>query len=137
VPGGRPSSQANSLLASTDGAIHLRRRSSMEPVIEICDLPVVDLKQPGAAKAVVDACRTHGFFAIQDHGITLIDELFAHSKAFFSLPQALKESYTAPDFRGYTAPGSEMLDPANDKTVDRKVHTSFLILNSHISFEQR
>jgi isopenicillin N synthase-like dioxygenase len=93
---------------------------------EVCELPTVNLKQPDAAKAVVEACRSHGFFAIQDHGITLIDELFAHSKAFFDLPQAAKDSLAAPDFRGYTAPGSEMLDPANDMTFDRKVCISLL-----------
>jgi hypothetical protein len=76
--------------------------------VEICDLPVVSLKQGDAAAAIVDACRSHGFFVLQEHGITLVEELFAQSKAFFDLPRDIKDTIkAAPTLRGYSAPGAE------------------------------
>jgi isopenicillin N synthase-like dioxygenase len=62
--------------------------------LEVCDLPVVSLKQDDAGDAIVDACKSHGFFVLQDHGITLIEELFVQSKAFFDLPRTLSKLHT-------------------------------------------
>lgn len=59
-------------------------------------VPTVDLNDdPEKASAVMgDALRTYGFFYVTNHGIPtrLIDEQFAQSRAFFSLPLSTKRS---------------------------------------------
>jgi non-haem dioxygenase in morphine synthesis N-terminal len=93
--------------------------------VEICDLPVVSLKQGDAAAAIVDACRSHGFFVLQEHGITLVEELFAQSKAFFDLPRDIKDTIkAAPTLRGYSAPGAEVLDPEHQRGFESKVRST-------------
>jgi non-haem dioxygenase in morphine synthesis N-terminal len=93
--------------------------------VEICDLPVVSLKQDDAGDAIVDACKSHGFFVLQDHSITLIEELFAQSKAFFDLPRDTKNTIKAAHtLRGYSAPGAEVLDPENQTGFESKVSYS-------------
>eukprot|EP00953_Heterococcus_sp_UTEX-ZZ885_P012079 6944-Heterococcus_DN1.PRE.1 len=89
--------------------------------VEICDLPVVSMKQDDAGDAIVDACKSHGFFVLQDHDITLIEELFAQSKAFFDLPRDTKNTIkAAATLRGYSAPGAEVLDPENQTGFESK-----------------
>jgi gibberellin 2beta-dioxygenase len=51
-------------------------------------IPCVDLSAAGAAGAVVDACRSVGFFKATNHGVPagLVDALEAVATAFFALP---------------------------------------------------
>ncbi|KAL6848946.1 hypothetical protein ACP4OV_021529 [Aristida adscensionis] len=51
-------------------------------------IPCVDLSAPGAAVAVVDACRSVGFFRATNHGVPagLAEALEARAMAFFALP---------------------------------------------------
>jgi isopenicillin N synthase-like dioxygenase len=73
----------------------------------------------------VDACKSHGFFVLQDHGITLIEELFAQSKAIFDLPRDVKNTIkVAHTLRGYSAPRAEVLDPENQTGFESKVSYS-------------
>jgi gibberellin 2beta-dioxygenase len=55
---------------------------------EAAAIPCVDLWAPGAAAAVVDACRSVGFFKATNHGVpaALVDALEAGATAFFALP---------------------------------------------------
>ncbi|GJM89733.1 hypothetical protein PR202_ga05949 [Eleusine coracana subsp. coracana] len=56
--------------------------------VEPAAIPTVDLSAPGAAAAVVDACRTVGFFRATNHGVParLAEKLEAGAMAFFALP---------------------------------------------------
>ena len=58
------------------------------------------------------ALTTHGFFTITDHGITdeVLHSSYRLSKDFFSLPDAVKNTYAHPEkagARGYTPYGKE------------------------------
>ena len=58
------------------------------------------------------ALTTHGFFTITDHGISdeILQSSYKFSKDFFSLPEAVKNTYAHPDkagARGYTPFGKE------------------------------
>ncbi|GJN15210.1 hypothetical protein PR202_gb02105 [Eleusine coracana subsp. coracana] len=56
--------------------------------VEPAAIPTVDLSAPGAAAAVVDACRGVGFFRATNHGVParLAEDLEAGAMAFFALP---------------------------------------------------
>lgn len=83
-------------------------------------IPVVDLAQfsgtPQQKTAFVDALgkayEEVGFVAVKNHGITdeTIQNLYANTKAFFSLPADAKRKYEIPGLagqRGYTSFGKE------------------------------
>nr|CAB3500359.1 unnamed protein product [Digitaria exilis] len=82
-------------------------------------LPVVDLASPdlrAAAAAVRQACVEHGFFYVTNHGVdsTLMESLFAESKAFFDLPMEEKmKLQRSSNHRGYTPPYAEKLDASS------------------------
>nr|CAB3495460.1 unnamed protein product [Digitaria exilis] len=82
-------------------------------------LPVVDLVSPdlrAAAAAVRQACVEHGFFYVTNHGVdnTLMESLFAESKAFFDLPMEEKmKLQRSSNHRGYTPPYAEKLDASS------------------------
>ncbi len=57
-------------------------------------VPTIDIGQPAAAKlAEVDrACRDHGFFLLEGHGLDdLIERTFLQAERFFSAPSRVKE----------------------------------------------
>lgn len=65
------------------------------PVINISPLlpdAAADEQQKQTAVRIAEACRTHGFFYIEGHGVSeaLQQELEAVSKAFFALPESEK-----------------------------------------------
>jgi isopenicillin N synthase-like dioxygenase len=61
------------------------------PTISVAALRTGDSGN-AVARAIGEACRSYGFFAIVDHGIpsTLSDDLLRASRAFFALPDARK-----------------------------------------------
>lgn len=68
---------------------------SQLPIINISSLllkATPDVAQQETAARIGEACRTHGFFYIDDHEVSeaLQQELEAVSKAFFALPEAEK-----------------------------------------------
>ncbi|MFA6219731.1 MAG: 2-oxoglutarate and iron-dependent oxygenase domain-containing protein [Erythrobacter sp.] len=86
------------------------------------DIAVVSLAQPieSIADELGRSFREYGFAVIRDHGIAqdLIDRAEALSKAFFALPDEVKQAYHIPGgggARGYTPFGVE-------KAKDAKVH---------------
>ncbi|BBK32714.1 isopenicillin N synthase-like dioxygenase [Stella humosa] len=87
---------------------------------EATNLPVLDLRrfEAGGAEradflsALTEQAHRFGFFYVVGHGIdpAFIDEFFAASRRFFSLPDADKlaiEMVNSPHFRGYTRAGRE------------------------------
>lgn len=94
-------------------------------------IPVIDISSTNAAASeeLLSAASTHGFVYIEnnDTGISssTIDELFALSKKFFSLPVEVKEqaaikSNEAGSNVGWLKQGVEKLDPATQKKPDVK-----------------
>jgi isopenicillin N synthase-like dioxygenase len=93
------------------------------------EIPLIDLgparTDGGAARrrvarAIDDACREIGFFAIIGHGVSdrLVDELRRTAHAFFELPLADKlaaRHSVAGMNRGYHPVGRETLSAANDE----------------------
>ncbi|KAF8698453.1 hypothetical protein HU200_035193 [Digitaria exilis] len=74
----------------------------------------------------VQACVEHGFFYVTNHGVdnTLMESLFAESKAFFDLPMEEKmKLQRSSNHRGYTPPYAEKLD-ASSKFVGWKIIAS-------------
>lgn len=84
------------------------------------NIPVVDLEDwsaPGAARqkfvrAVGDAMMEIGFFAVRNHGVPdeLTQRAYESGRAFFHLPQAVKDAYhdaAKHGQRGYTGFGTE------------------------------
>jgi isopenicillin N synthase-like dioxygenase len=56
------------------------------------------------------ACESAGFFYVVDHGVRhdAIDAIFAAARAFFDLPQGLRDAldvHRSPNFRGYVPMG--------------------------------
>ncbi len=85
----------------------------MIPVVNLADFRSGD---PQAKAAFVQqlgkAYETVGFVAVRNHGIpdALIADLYRSVQDFFSLPDAVKQSYERPDLagqRGYTSFGRE------------------------------
>uniref|UniRef100_A0ACD5U0N4 Uncharacterized protein n=1 Tax=Avena sativa TaxID=4498 RepID=A0ACD5U0N4_AVESA len=66
-------------------------------------VPTVDLSAPGAAAAVVTACRGVGFFRATNHGVpaALAEALEARAAAFFALPQEEKLEHASARPLGY------------------------------------
>ena len=86
------------------------------------EIAVVSLAQPldSIAEALGRSFEEYGFAVIRDHGIPheLIERAEAMSKAFFALPDDVKQAYHIPGTggaRGYTPFGTE-------KAKDAKVH---------------
>jgi isopenicillin N synthase-like dioxygenase len=91
-------------------------------------VPIIDLapaRQGGrgerlqVARAIDQACREIGFFAITGHGVpaALVDDLRTAAHAFFSLPASDKQALRHPvagTNRGYHPVGGEALAKAND-----------------------
>ncbi|MFD2645926.1 isopenicillin N synthase family dioxygenase [Pseudomonas japonica] len=86
-------------------------------------IPVIDVSAlregreiPKALVMEIDkACREIGFFTIINHGIdaAVIDEVLAQTRAFFDLPQDLKDSveiHKSPYMRGYFNQGADKSD---------------------------
>ncbi|OEL24563.1 Gibberellin 2-beta-dioxygenase [Dichanthelium oligosanthes] len=66
-------------------------------------VPAVDLSNPGAALAVVDACERFGFFKVVNHGVPMgvVDRLDAEAARFFASPQAEKDASGPANPLGY------------------------------------
>jgi isopenicillin N synthase-like dioxygenase len=86
-------------------------------------IPVIDVGgEPSAVAAQIDeACRTHGFFTIVDHGIEpgRLDQLVALAHAFFALPEEEKERiamrHGGKAWRGWFGVGDELTDGVPDR----------------------
>nr|URS64327.1 gibberellin 2-oxidase 2 [Wurfbainia villosa] len=76
-------------------------------------IPVVDLSEPGAAEAIVSACRDFGFFKVAGHGIPmeLMQRLEVEALRFFHSPQAEKEKAGVANPFGY---GNKRIGPNGD-----------------------
>ncbi|KAJ7546118.1 hypothetical protein O6H91_08G025400 [Diphasiastrum complanatum] len=75
------------------------------------------------AAQIRQACLESGFFYVVNHGIDLqfINEVFKHSKRFFSLPLEEKMKVLQDkNNRGYTPYAEEMLDPDKQSRGDSK-----------------
>jgi isopenicillin N synthase-like dioxygenase len=88
------------------------------------EIPVIDLSpiRSGArglekvAREMGAAARGTGFFMVVNHGIPagLCDEVFAATRAFFALPEAVKETVAferSPQYYGYSRMSAEQLHP--------------------------
>lgn len=89
-------------------------------MLDVIDLGGLKERSPAAieriAKNIGTACRDIGFFYVRNHGIPqdLMDKVFAASKSFFSLPEAVKSELSiakSKHNRGYVSMSSERLDP--------------------------
>jgi isopenicillin N synthase-like dioxygenase len=86
-------------------------------------IPVIDVGgEPSAIAAQVDeACRTHGFFTIVEHGIdpARLDRLVALAHEFFALPEAEKGRiamrHGGKAWRGWFGVGDELTDGVPDR----------------------
>ncbi|MED6147132.1 hypothetical protein PIB30_041236 [Stylosanthes scabra] len=89
-------------------------------------LNCVDLSNPDINQSVnllKQACLDSGFFYVVNHGISqeFMDEVFAQSKKFFSLPHKEKMKLIRNEkHRGYTPVLDELLDPENQVHGDYK-----------------
>ncbi|KAL1318733.1 hypothetical protein HN51_071034 [Arachis hypogaea] len=89
-------------------------------------LNCVDLSNPDINQSVnslKQACLDSGFFYVVNHGISqeFMDEVFAESKKFFSLPHKEKMKLLRNEkHRGYTPVLDELLDPENQVHGDYK-----------------
>jgi isopenicillin N synthase-like dioxygenase len=83
------------------------------PVVDLADfLSDNPIKKAAFVKTLGDAYREIGFVALKNHGISeaLIEDLYREVKAFFSLPQEIKDKYEKKNLagqRGYTSFGKE------------------------------
>ncbi|GJM91327.1 hypothetical protein PR202_ga07690 [Eleusine coracana subsp. coracana] len=78
------------------------QRPRLAEVVAGARIPVVDLACPDRAavvSAIGDACRSHGFFQVLNHGIdaVLIGEVMAVARAFFRLPPEEKAKLYSDD----------------------------------------
>ncbi|WJX25966.1 hypothetical protein P8452_14953 [Trifolium repens] len=82
-------------------------------------LNLIDLSNPNINQTVnslKQACLDSGFFYVVNHGISeeFMDEVFAQSKRFFTLPMKEKMKILRNEkHRGYTPVLDELLDPEN------------------------
>ncbi|XP_019078621.2 2-oxoglutarate-Fe(II) type oxidoreductase hxnY isoform X1 [Vitis vinifera] len=89
-------------------------------------LNCIDLSSPDIHKSVSllkQACLDSGFFYVINHGISqeFMDEVFAQSKRFFTLPLSEKMKHLRNEkHRGYTPVLDEVLDPENQVNGDYK-----------------
>ncbi|KAL9268535.1 2-oxoglutarate-dependent dioxygenase-like protein, partial [Drosera capensis] len=97
-----------------------------ESVTQVPKLNCIDLSDPDIQDSVSllkQACLDCGFFYVINHGISqeFMDEVFAESKKFFSLPVAEKMKVLRNEKnRGYTPLLDERLDPDNQVNGDYK-----------------
>jgi isopenicillin N synthase-like dioxygenase len=89
-------------------------------------VPVIDLGPlrsgsraglESVARAIGNAARDIGFFAVANHGIApaLIDAVYAAARAFFALPEAVKDRVAienSPHYLGFARLAKERLDPS-------------------------
>lgn len=98
----------------------------MEKSGKVSMLNCIDLSNPDTLKNVTllkQACLDSGFFYVVNHGIAqeFMDEVFAESKRFFSLPINKKMTLLRNEkHRGYTPVLDELLDPENQVHGDYK-----------------
>ncbi|KAK2397937.1 hypothetical protein P8452_18742 [Trifolium repens] len=89
-------------------------------------LNLIDLSNPNINQTVnslKQACLDSGFFYVVNHGINedFMDEVFAQSKKFFTLPMKEKMKILRNEkHRGYTPVLDELLDPENQIHGDYK-----------------
>src|SRR5271166_120337 len=85
---------------------------------DFSSIPAISIAGLGRHAAATDrivaeigrACETAGFFYVVDHGVphASIDAIFAAARAFFALPQGLRDAvdvHRSPNFRGYVPMG--------------------------------
>jgi isopenicillin N synthase-like dioxygenase len=82
------------------------------PVVNLADFSGTPQQKASFVNALGKAYEEVGFVAVANHGITSdnIAELYANTKAFFSLPLDIKKKYEIPGLagqRGYTSFGKE------------------------------
>ncbi|KAK9800874.1 hypothetical protein WJX73_003920 [Symbiochloris irregularis] len=93
------------------------------PRQEDLPVPLIDIKQPGAAQAVREACTQHGFMYVANHDVPdeLVARQFEESRKFFALPFEEKMKVEADSkARGYTPLGEQTLDPKHQTRPDTK-----------------
>jgi len=96
------------------------------PIISLRPFREIDTSQERlrVAQDLVRACREVGFVYISDHGIPqeTLDQAFAISKKFFSLPREQKMKAPHPPgwaiHRGYSWPGLEKVSAAVSEKDD-------------------
>ena len=79
------------------------------------EIPVIDfaaLDRPELVSAIDRACRTTGFFVIENPPVApdLVESVYAQARAFYDLPRGTKARYAIadqPTHRGYVPPGEE------------------------------
>ena len=89
------------------------------------DLRTVDISAADdvTASRVVEAAKMLGFVYITGHGIPreVLQQVWRVSEQLFALPEEEKRKYAiASDNRGWSRPGTETLDPANQVGADFK-----------------
>src|SRR5271163_4330120 len=82
------------------------------PVVDLAEFSGNPQQKAAFVSALGKAYEEVGFVAVKNHGIpaATIAGLYSNTKAFFSLPSAIKERYEIPGLagqRGYTSFGKE------------------------------
>ena len=82
------------------------------PVVDLSEFSGTPQQKAGFVSALGKAYEQVGFVAVKNHGIPsgTIEGLYGNTKAFFSLPQDVKNQYEIPGLagqRGYTSFGKE------------------------------
>lgn len=79
----------------------------------LLNITVVDLSDPGAKTAIVEACKELGFFKVKNHRISMdfLSQLEAEAVKFFDQPSPEKEKSGPPNPFGY---GSKIIGPNGD-----------------------
>ena len=88
-------------------------------------IPLIDMSLPDdeVAVAIHRACKLHGFFSIENHGIAseFMESVFKETQSLFALPFEEKMRIKADkNNRGWTPLGEETLDPAHQSEGDTK-----------------
>ena len=84
------------------------------------EVPVVDLRDPGAPRAIDRACRSVGFFALTGHGIATSqrEHLIDTAREFFALPAEVKRdvdlAHGGRAWRGWFPLGDELTSGVAD-----------------------
>ncbi|WVZ13799.1 hypothetical protein V8G54_011365 [Vigna mungo] len=97
------------------------RQSTQVSALNCIDISNSDINQ--SVRLLKQACLDSGFFYVVNHGISqeFMDEVFAQSKKFFSLPLEEKMKIIRNEkHRGYTPVLDELLDPENQLHGDYK-----------------
>jgi len=93
-------------------------------------IPVLSMANSGKAEfaqAIGDSFHRFGFAMVRDHGMNpaLVQDGWAKAKAFFALPDAAKQAYSAASNggqRGYTAFGTEIAKDASENDLKEFWH---------------